>query len=340
MIDQTPWFVSSPNAQHSSEVARVMAYAGTGGKEGISAPGDLKVTAQSVPNGTVRVAPGGGVMLSRYAGGTSQSYVGRNATTTNVAIAPTTSAGKRSDLVVLRVLDPAFEGQPPSDPTNFDYTRLTVIQGVAANTTDAAKLNLSYPAIALARIDIPASTGAITQAMIKDVRRVANPREESHVIARPSVMGDQGLTLTSKSAYPDGEWMPNFGGDSNNGVHTLHVPSWATQLEIRAEWLGVRYNNKAGYGYYWVTFGPDATSANPSGKTQAFSWDADESASIYRSNWILHDQNGIPASWRGTDINFVLRANRRNTNAQAGTVSLDGLSGITLSVRFLETSDD
>lgn len=176
-LDSTPWFVGG-GAQHSPEVARTLAYAGTNGAEGISGLGDLKVEAQAVPNGTVRVAPGAGLVLNRYAGGGQQTYVMRNATQTDVPITATGSGGGRTDMVISRILDPQYEGTAPANPVTFQYSRLEVVQGVSASATTAAALNLGYPAIALARVTMPPSTATVTAGMITDLRKVANPRRE------------------------------------------------------------------------------------------------------------------------------------------------------------------
>lgn len=344
-LDSAAWFLSQPGATHSSEVARSFAYMATGGKQGIAQVGDLKVTAQSTPTGSVRVAPGVAAIQSKYAGASGQMYVGRNISTTNVTIQPTTSSGIRTDLVVLRIQDTAFEGSAPSDPTNYNYVRLEVIQGVNNAILSTDELNLTYPAIALAKIRIPASTSAITSAMITDLRKVANPRQETVVINKALIGAEDtgyDLKLTGRQAYPDGEWWPNKGGPTNTGLFEVDVPSWATQMEIRAEWLSVRMAQRSGWGMVWVTYGPDAGSETPSYFTQGFGWDGAENANIYRTNFIAIDTKAVPASFRGKPMKFTLRGTRFDPagGTQNGAVSMDSTSGIAVSFRFLEKADD
>lgn len=346
-LDPKPWFTSTEGVEHSSEVARSLAFMAVGGKAGIANVGDLRVSAKSTPTGKVNVAPGVAAIISRYPGGTGQAYIARNISQTEVTINPTSSTGARTDLVVLRIQDLAFEGSTSGNVNDFDFTRLEVIQGVSSSIWSADELNLPYPALALARIRIPASTSAITQAMITDLRKVANPREQSSVIYNAITSGENvgyDLKLTSRTPYPRGEWFPNIGGPTNNGVYEVDVPSWCSQMEIRAEWLSLRYAPKAGWGKVWVSYGPDAgtTSANPSYNTQAVNWDANENGNTYRTNVIMVDTKTVPKEFRGKPMKFVLRGNREDPagGTQTGAVGLDANSALAISFRFLERPDD
>lgn len=222
--DPTPWFVGG-GAEHSAEVARLLAHAATGGADGIITPGDLKVVPLAVPGTSIRVAPGGALIPNRYAGGGQQTYIGRLPSQDVVPVVATGSAGGRSDLVVARVLDPQYEGQPPADPVAFQYVRTEIIQGVPAGTTSAAALGLTYPAIELARIDLPASTATVTSAMITDLRSVAVPRIlTGQIMAFP----------TKDDNMPTGgfSWWPELST-------AVECPSWATHLDIVAHVSGV-----------------------------------------------------------------------------------------------------
>ena len=341
MIDDTPWMVGG-GAEHSPEVARGLAYAATSGNEGIAKSADLRVLAQAVPNGSVRVMGGTASMLNKYAGGSGQTYIGRNASSTTVTIAPTTSAGGRTDLVVLRILDPQYEGSVPANPNTFQYTRLTVIQGVSANTKSVDSLNLNYPAVALAKVPIPASTATITSAMITDLREMANPRVQSQIETRPNWSGDdigRNLELTTRTAYPAGEWWPNAGGQNGTGAYYVDIPKWATRMQISMEWLSVRMEAKAGWGYVWVSYGPGAGSATPTFYTQGFQWDANES-NTYRTNLKVAQEVSIPAAWRGTTQPFVGRGTKLNpASGYTGKTELTATSGMVLDIRFLEIPD-
>lgn len=236
--ESTPWFIGG-GADHAPEVARLLAHASTGGAEGIVTPGDLKVRPLDVPGTKVRVAPGACLIANRYPGGARQTYAGLNPAQHEVAVAATGSSAGRTDLVVARVLDPQYEGDPPADPNAFDYIRTEIIEGVPANTQTARELNLGYPAIELARIALPASTGTVTAAMITDLRRLANPRSLRRLYTiygtgNRNVSG-HGIPTSGYSSWP-------IRPDQRP---TVWVPEWATHLNIVGHYSGVYFHRGA-----------------------------------------------------------------------------------------------
>lgn len=338
-VDRVPYAVGG-GAEHSPEIARQATYDSTGGNEGISSPGALRVLAQPVPNGSVRVIAGGSLLLNRYPGGAGQTYAARNATQTTVNISPTSSAGQRTDLIVMRILDPQYEGNPPADPNNFDYTRLVPIQGVPAGIQEFKELNLAYPAIALAKVTLPPSTATVTQAMITDLRKVAQPKRDTFEMTRALIGGDTGLLLGSTVDYPVGEWFPNVGGQSNTGRYDVKIPDWAVKMTIRCEWNQVLYPAKSGHGYVWVNYGPDANTATPTYYTQAYGWDADENANPYRTSFLVEQEVDVPAFMRGTVQQFIPKGTRNgDPAAYPGRPTMTALSGITFKVTFKELAD-
>ena len=331
-VDSTPWFVGG-GAEHSPEVARFLAYMATGAAEGVAAVADLKVTALPVPGGAVRVMPGGALIRNRYAGGGQQSYALRNPTATDVTIGSTGSAGGRTDLVVARVLDPQYEGQPPADPLAFDYARLRVIQGVPAGTRTAQELNLGYPAVALARVTLPASTATVQAAHITDLREVANPKYHVEPRTHAQLNGDGQQLLTAQNAYPVGQYFPPLGGNGGESkVHTIRIPEWATEMTIEARWLSVWLKEFSRKGAYWVTF-DTVVKNNPAYYTQSFAWASEDTSS--RQTWVAADTISVPEEYRGRDVHFALRAKRDGGN-DFGEVYTDGASGTTLRVEFFE----
>lgn len=226
--DSVPWFVGG-GAEHSPEVARLMAYAATAGAEGIVGTGDLRVAPLSVPGGSVRVAPGAALIRNRATGGASQTYVARNPTEDVVAIAATGSGGGRTDLIVAQVEDPFMAGEPWQTPTNpavgpYIFTR--VIPNVPAGTTSLRNLSgySGRSAVVLARVNIPASTGTITAGMITDLRNVALPRATRSL----DIFGASGGALgsTTEAAWPTNE-------------RTVEIPEWATRLKGSVTLTGV-----------------------------------------------------------------------------------------------------
>lgn len=226
-LDSVPWFVGG-GAQHSPEVARTLAFAATGGKQGVISPGDLKVTPTSVPGNSVQVSVGSAVIPSRNATGRNQSYIARMNTADTAAIAATSSSGGRSDLVVIQIEDPWVSGEPwqdPSDPTVGPYVFTRVISNVPAGTTDLNNVSgySGRTAITLARIDIPASTGTITSSMITDLRSIANPRSERTVVSGVLTGAERVLSTDTWQSFPV------------NNISNVYVPTWATHAVVRLE---------------------------------------------------------------------------------------------------------
>ncbi|NHI16871.1 hypothetical protein [Microbacterium excoecariae] len=237
-LDPVPWFVGG-GAEHSPEVARLLAYAGTSGAEGIVSVGDLTVEPLAVPGTAVQVLPGAALVRNRAAGGDQQTYVARNPVSAQVDVAATGSGAGRSDLIVLRVEDPNMAGEPwqaPTDPASGPYVFLRVVSGVPAGTTRLQDVSgyAGQSAITLARVDVPASTGTITAGMITDLRQVAIPRRETRMFTfNPP---DERYFNAGSSAW-DG-W-PLQGSDSMGLFDQVEIPEWATHFQAVVSYTGV-----------------------------------------------------------------------------------------------------
>ncbi|WP_329105520.1 hypothetical protein OG792_32855 [Micromonospora sp. NBC_01699] len=281
--DSVPWFVGG-GAEHSPEVARLLAYSALNGNEGVLGVGDLKVRALSVPGAGVRVMPGACSILNRATGGAFQTYAARLISEDTVPTTPTGSGGNRSDLVVARIEDPTMPGEPWQDPTDAKvgpYVFTRVVPNVPANTRTVAQLGLGYSAIALARIDFPPSTGTATDAMIVDLRKVANPRRERRVLISSPSTADN----LTEAAYRD--W-PTV------AVKSVEVPAWATQVRIITTLSGVVAINNRVDGIirhrFGATFGQDTRYDTNSVTT----FDALD------KTMMTADVLSVPASYRGT----------------------------------------
>lgn len=321
-LDNVPWFIGG-GAEHGPEVARMLAYAATSGAEGVISTGDMRVTALPTPGGAVRVYPGGAVMLNRYPGAPNQSYTVRNATSTDVAVSATGSSGGSTRYLIIRVDDPQYGGQVPANPVTGPYVRFVLVTSIT---------NLAYPFLALAKITQPANTATITQAMITDLREVANPREKQVIIPRPTLANDaaSGMTLTATGA--DGEWFPNAGGEQY-----IDIPSWATRMQVEATWISVLLGpeGSSGWGDYWVDFGPTVSAQKLKYSTHKFRWDM-PSGDYSRNNWVLAHDLAVPTDLRGvSQVPFIMKA-RKEGNA---TPKIDHRSGVVLKVRFLEVAE-
>lgn len=228
--DSVPWFVGG-GAEHSPEIARLLAYAATGGAEGVGAAEDLKVTALAVPGAGVNVAAGAGIILNRAAGMDKQTYIARMVESETVGISATGSGAGRSDLIVAQIEDPFLAGEPwqdPVDPKVGPYIFTRVISNVPAGTKklqDVPQYS-GRTAVTLARVDIPASTGTITAAMIKDLRQLPQPRVERKM-ATVFPNGDRaaGTKIPTSGSY--GPWPLKTAERP-----AVQVPEWATRIDI------------------------------------------------------------------------------------------------------------
>src|SRR5699024_10632330 len=181
------------------------------------------------------VAPGNALIRNSYGGGQAQTYACRAGSETEVPIEATGSAGSRTDLIVARIDDPTYQGGS-FDPLTFEAARFEVIKGVPASTRTAAELGLSYPAIALARVTLPASTGTVAAAMITDLRSVALPRVQRHLFTH-NLSTDENDHINPDPGHEMGEPWPNVWWE-------FHIPDWATRVRVRALLGGVRVEGR------------------------------------------------------------------------------------------------
>lgn len=242
-FDPVPYFVGG-GAEHSAEIMRTLAYLATGGQEGIIGPLDLRVVQDSPPGGSVLVMPGAGVVVSKYPNIVSESYILRNRVATALPVTATGAGAGRSDLVIARVLDPhvSTSGDPnPPSIANGPYVEPQIISNVPNTTKSVHQITpaLGYTAITLARIDIPVNTGTITQAMIKDLRSVANSAtrpqpapeaegsDEAAAILFKNIVKCGGSQLTgSQTSYQN--W-------PSEAVWTgVQIPKWCTHVAFFA----------------------------------------------------------------------------------------------------------
>ena len=302
-----------------AQMLRMMAWAATGGGNGIVRPGDLKVTALATPGGSVNIGAGGALAVTRYSGASgAQTYAAYNDATAALAIPATGSGAGRTDYIILRVDDWHFDGsQAPADPLAALYCSF---QRVSALPT-------TYPYVPLAKITIPASTGTITNAMITDLRVMARPRRQRVLLATPTIAsGTETLSSTSR------EYFPNQGGQK-----LVDIPDWATRVAIRADWIQVVMAAGNVQGAVWVGFGDwDGTKFEV--ETQTFGFDNVQAANASRATVTAADELVIPAKYRGrSNVTFQMWA-RRNGTGNVG-LKIDQWSGACLDLEFKEVAD-
>lgn len=331
-MERVPYLVGG-GFEHSAEVMRAMLAAATSGAEGIVNAGDMKVAPLSVPGTSVTVGPGNALIRNSYGGGTAQTYAVRAASQTQLPIQATGSAGSRTDLIVARIDDPTYQGGA-FDPTTFEAARFEVIRGVPAGTTTAAELGLSYPAIALARVTLPVSTGTITASMITDLRKIALPQKERHLFVHALVQGDGRHILNS-----DGQsrWWPLL------AMWRVDVPEWAQRMRMVGQWGGVmlpKGSSGNAWGRIWVRLGEWADQSEGA-SSQETSWDLEGGRDTnVREAWMAGADRTVPANLRGrTGMQVGLMARTIGGDAaDAQMPYLDSLSVASLDIEFYETA--
>lgn len=336
-VDRVSWMIGGPDKdtpgpKHSAEIVRQAFHDSTGGAEGISTVGALKVAALNVPGSAVRVLPGGGIVLNRYESGSGQSYGVRNATQTEVPVTATGSGGGRTDLVVIRVLDAQYEGQYPANPEEFEFTRLEVIEGVPAGTKTFKELNRNYPAIELARIDLPKSRADVQPEFITDLRQVAQPKVKPE-LRTYALVGDDTDKLTAMG--DDQSFSETWPSSADSTQERIFIPEWATRMKILMFWSSVLPSGMATSGRLWVQVGGDENPNNVKTQTVKYSVGTERS----RQTYMVADTKWIPPELRGLGQKFIPRANRATSSATQAFLTLDGASAVSIQVEFMERAD-
>lgn len=327
-MERVPYLVGG-GFEHSAEVMRAALAAATSGAEGLVNAGDFKVTPTAVPGTNVAVAPGNALIRNSYGGGGAQTYAVRAPSQTQLPIQATGSAGARTDLVVARVDDPTYQGGA-FDPLTFEAARFEVIRGVPASTRTAAQLGLPYPAIALARVTLPASTGTVTAGMITDLRALAQPRKERNLFVYPLTLADGDIPLTSST----GQWWPG------STPWRVDIPAWAQRARLMGQWAGVVLKGGSGnaWGRVWVRIGPEGSTGF---RSQQTGWDlaAASGTTNTREFWMAGDDLAIPAAMRGTqNVEVGLQGGVSGKDSSAPLPYLTKLSTVSLDIEFYETA--
>lgn len=308
MTWQNPWAVDG--ATVTGAMARLLANVAFGDAEGIASKGDCKVQQTQVAGTSIRVMPGGVAIRNAYSGGAGQSYAGYNP---DEDVVPTTATGgsSRSDLVVARINDPEFAGQPPNpgEEDTYPYIETEVIVGVPATTKRASELNLGYPAVELARIDRPANTATVTDANIVDLRRLARPRTFEVINHIHTPNDDSFNTVGGWEQFPD------------QIIMDVDIPEWAVRAKITGFVEGIRLI-KAGSGKMRIAIqstqdGTQSTQINESAPRTA----AD------RVSYNLGGEIAIGASLRGTTQRFVIQGQSNDTGSNGFLKTDSGSSG-------------
>lgn len=267
-----PWAVTG-GATIPVDVARGSLYAAVGGREGIAARGDCNVRETSVPDTNVRISAGTVIITNASLGGEGQSYAAVSPTgQQGIPVSPTSGAGGRSDLVVVRIRDPQYPPwEPPVDPDTYEYVQVFVIEDVPSDTVTFAELGLDYSALELARIDIPPSTATITNSMITDLRKVAQPHVQmKHLVGTP-----EDPVIANDTDYVTVISFP------------LTIPSWATIMGVTAVVGGIKATGAA--SNFGVRIKLDGTSVATADSAMTTTGDAYRTEVVDGGNFVVSD---------------------------------------------------
>lgn len=305
-----------------ASIWRQQLYASSRKQSGIMSPTDLKVTAFSTPGAGVNVAGGSCVIAGQeLAGGQQGSYYGFNNGTDTVSVAATGGTG-RSDLIIARVEDPTFAGSPWTwNPATDQLIYSRDISGVSGGTTTVPAGTTGIP---LARIDIPASTSAITNAMITDLRAMADPVRETDLYVLTPTSSDS-MNMSTDSKVTMRNWGPAF--------PSVYIPPWAVMMRVMfmvaASSVGGSSNGAA--VVMQLKVGPSITSQIGGMGDPAVG----NVLTGFQSVGMLGDNINV-SSLQGQTVTVQLQARVASSAPVQGTITINAASTETLTCYFLE----
>lgn len=298
-------------ATHQAQQFRMLVRDLASGAEGVTEGDDLKVTELSTPGGGVQIADGSAIVTGRY-DPFQGSYAVCNLGSDTVDIAANGAGSTRYDMVIIRVEDPQYEGDldPEVDPINY----LHVIPNVSSTATTIPG---GLTGIPLARIAIPVSTSTITDAMITDLRKVANPRKERRLSTQSPGSMSTGIGGSTSWSY-----------FSTAGGANIPIPDWATKVIVKIDVSPIRYDLGDFYGKIGATLGASLV-------TQDILLDDNQGSGVRRIPAIIADTLTVPSEYRGTTQLLRVRA-AGITNPQTGRIYVDSGTTLAYDVQFEE----
>lgn len=246
MTFQTAAYAVDGNSE-SGNFLRLMLQSASNGSQGIVLPTDLLVTQTGVAGAGIIINGGACIVLGQetpFQG----SYYGYNVGNDTSLTIAATGGSIRSDMVVIRAEDPTWSGSPWGNPASGQILFPRVISGVSGTATQAPG---GISAIPLARIDIPVSTSAITNAMIHDLRFVANPQRLMQMAAANGPGSAQNWTVgTSGVIWP------------TTASFSIPIPAWATIMQFHWEMNDMLWQSGFARGFVNPFFGTSVGSPN------------------------------------------------------------------------------
>lgn len=333
-FENTAWAING--ALLGSSLARRAEYAAVGGAEGVVQKNDLKVTELAVPGVGLLIEAGVGLVNNGYQTNPNETYVVSNPSTHTIPEVemPAADASARSFLVVVAVGDPDFsqtghpwmgsDDPPVGQEQSFDYVRPTLIQVANSSVTT---LDVSYPALVLARVDIPANTSTITDSMITDLRTLARPRQSQEAFVSPGGTWTNGAPryIPAGSAFAD--WGPQ------EFLPQVTVPEWATRAILIVHVNGVRFNDQSSN----IAGKVRAQLGSVTGPQTIFDYEASAGGGVQRDNLMCageYDVSGIAGDTVDLRVEGYQNAPGSPSNNQR--LRLQNGSQVVFDVRFFE----
>lgn len=311
------------NATLRSALARVQAYAANSGAQGIVQSGDLKVGPLGTPGNGLTISAGSALVLNGYLGaGTDQMYTVSNPDVHTVSSGdmPSVSGSDQAYILAVVIGDAEFAqtGHPfmgPSDPPSgeeatFQYVRPVMISCGATATT----LSVGYPAIPLARINIPSGVSTITSGMITDLRSLSRPRTQLEM-GQATSDGAHNVTNTAWQRVPAASCV------------TVDIPSWAVRAKVVGFVEGLRLT-KSGSNQVQIYVESDNRNGVSTNVNENLSGSDDRRS--YNVGAVIDVRD-----LRGTSQKFSVRAQATN-GGSSGSLVTDASTSAFLSVYFEE----
>jgi hypothetical protein len=297
-------------ATHSAQQFRMLVRDLANGADGITQGDDLKVIQRATPGGGILVGDGSAVVRGR-ANTFQGSYAACNIGAVDVPIAATGGSG-RSDMVILRIEDPEYEGT--LNPATDQIAYFQVISNVSSAATAIPDSRTGIP---LARIDIPASTSTITNAMVTDLRKVANPRRSRSLLTQSPASISTGIGSSTSYSY-----------FSTAAGWNITIPDWASKVIVKLDVSPLRYDLGNFFGQISATFGASLS-------VQATLLDDNQGTGPRRIPAIMADTLTIPTAYRSTTQLLRVRASGL-TAGQAARIYVDSGTTLVADVQFEE----
>lgn len=298
---------------NSATEARLMLQASTRASEGVVESGDLKVTQTDTPSSSVQVAAGACIIRGAEVN-FQGSYSGVNAGVDTLAV-PASGGSATHHLVIVRAEDPTFSGSPWNTDLEAgeSVVKAVLVPNVAAGTTTVPA---GTSGVALARIDLPASTATVTNAMIVDLREMAGPRTDRTLLTQsPSA---QSADIGASTTYSYFSTAPGW---------NIPIPTWATTVRIKIDIAPLRLSDNNFFGDIRATFGSSLT-------LQRTLIDDNQGTGVRRVPTLVADTLTIPDAYRGTSQ--LLRLQGAGESGNAGRMQVDSGTALAADIEFVE----